>query len=411
MGFSGDDAHVWWFGDNPNGVGSWFASTIGGTPRLGVPNTLSVAWSRDGTRLAYHDGVGGDPIFVADRNGANPRQIFVDKAGRHNHYLAWSPDGRFIYFVRGIMDPWDMDIWRIPSQGGTVERLTNHHSRVADPTLLDERTLLYTADRPDASGSGLYVMDLDRRIPHAVTFGLEEYLSIAASADGRRLVATVANPTSHIWSAPISDRVADESAVTRVLSSRRACEGTEIRTRLFSVLVVQARRREAMEIPERLGDRAVERRRGPGRRGAGGIEGWHRICFVVREGGQNRLYVMAADGTGARRISDTLDARDARLLVSRRKVDRRRGRRRRGAAALQGPRRRRAGGAPDRRSQPQPGLVPGRTIHRLFRALCRTGVPAQGDHSGEGAIPDPGDSWSSTWGTDISSCRTANRWC
>ena len=48
-----------------------------------------------------------------------------------------------------------MDIWRIPSEGGTAERLTNHNSRVAYPTLLDERTLLYTATRQDGSGSGL----------------------------------------------------------------------------------------------------------------------------------------------------------------------------------------------------------------------------------------------------------------
>ena len=122
MGFSGDDAHVWMYGDIASGEGAVFVPTIGGTPRLGVPEILSAAWSRDGTRLAHHGGVGGDPIFVADRNGANPKQIFVDKAGRHNHYLAWSPDGRFIYFVRGIMDPWDMDIWRVPSQGGTVEQ-------------------------------------------------------------------------------------------------------------------------------------------------------------------------------------------------------------------------------------------------------------------------------------------------
>ncbi len=77
------------------------------------------------------------------------------------------------------------------------------------------RTLLFTASRPDGSGSGLYAMDVDRRIPHAVSFGLEEYVSVAASADGRRLVATVANPTSHLWTAPISDHVVDDSAVSR----------------------------------------------------------------------------------------------------------------------------------------------------------------------------------------------------
>ena len=285
-------------------------STIGGTPRLGVPETLSVAWSRDGTRLAHHGGVGGDPIFVADRNGANPRQIFVDKAGRHNHYLAWSPDGRFIYFVRGIMDPWDMDIWRIPSQGGTAERMTNHHSRVADPTLLDERTLLYTAARPDASGSGLYVMDIERRIPHAVSFGLEEYTSIAASADGRRLVATVANPTSHIWSAPISDRVADEAAVTRVL-----LPAVRARTPRFGpdYFLFLSYKRGGERLWKFQNDSTSElwRDGGPVVGAPAVSRDGSRICFVVREGGQNRLYVMSADGTGARRISDTLDARDA----------------------------------------------------------------------------------------------------
>ena len=42
----------------------------------------------------------------------------MDKPGIHNHYPAWSPDGRFVYFVRGIIDPYDMDIWRIPSAAG-----------------------------------------------------------------------------------------------------------------------------------------------------------------------------------------------------------------------------------------------------------------------------------------------------
>ena len=38
-----------------------------------------------------------------------------------------------------------MDIWRVPSTGRQPERMTHHHSRVAYPTFLDERTLIYTA--------------------------------------------------------------------------------------------------------------------------------------------------------------------------------------------------------------------------------------------------------------------------
>ncbi len=391
IGFSGDDAHVWMYGDNANGQGAWFVSTIGGTPRLGVPEILSAAWSRDGTRLAHHGGVGGDPIFVADRNGANPRQIFVDKAGRHNHYLAWSPDGHFIYFVRGIMDPWDMDIWRIPSQGGTAEQMTNHHSRVADPTLLDERTLLYTAARPDASGSGLYVMDIERRIPHAVSFGLEEYTSIAASADGRRLVATVANPTSHIWSAPISDRVADESAVTRVL-----LPAVRARTPRFGpdYFLFLSYKHGGERLWKFQNDSASElwRDGGPVVGAPSVSRDGSRICFIVREEGQNRLYVMSADGTGARRVSDTLDARDAASWSPDGKWI--------SVAAAEGeeqplfkvP----VDGGPAVRLTGGVNLNPvwspdGRFIVYSVQ-LCRTGVPAQGDHPGEGAIPDPGNS-------------------
>ena len=45
--------------------------------------------------------------------------------------------------------------------------------------------------------------------------GLERYLSVAASADGRRLVATVAKSTAGLWSLPIldGDRIADERDV------------------------------------------------------------------------------------------------------------------------------------------------------------------------------------------------------
>ena len=313
VGFSGDDAHVWMRISSADGKkdDSWLVPTMGGTPRPFLTNVSEVVWSPDRMRTLYHPPVPGDPIFVADRNGANSRQIFIEKPGIHNHYPAWSPDGRFAYFVRGIPDPYDMDIWRIPSTGGTAERLTNYHARVAYPAFLDERTLLYTAPRPDGSGSGLYAMDVDRRIPHALSFGLEEYASVAASADGRRLVVTVANPTSHLWTAPISEHVVDDSGVSR-----------------FSLPAV----------------RAAAPRFGPGyllflssKGGANGLwkfkdgsdtELWKgaegsvtaapaispdgtQICFVVRDGKQARLHIMAADGTGARRITESLDVRDA----------------------------------------------------------------------------------------------------
>ena len=48
------------------------------------------------------------------RNASNPRRIFAAKPGVHCHYLTWSPDDRFVYFVGGTPSTEEMDIWRIP---------------------------------------------------------------------------------------------------------------------------------------------------------------------------------------------------------------------------------------------------------------------------------------------------------
>src|SRR5208282_1666619 len=79
----------------------------GGTTRnfLGE-EVVDLAWSPDGERIVYHNFGGGDPMFVADRSGANARQIFGGRPGLHNHFPAWSPDGeRIVYHNFGGGDP------------------------------------------------------------------------------------------------------------------------------------------------------------------------------------------------------------------------------------------------------------------------------------------------------------------
>jgi serine/threonine protein kinase/Tol biopolymer transport system component len=314
LGFASDDSHVWIRvsalpGGQDSGV-SWLVPTMGGNPRPFLPFALSIDWSPDRARLVYNGGQPGSPLYVADRNGANEKQILIDKPGMRNNFPVWSPDGRFIYFVRGQTALFDMDIWRIPSRGGVIERLTNYHARVAYPAFLDERTLLYTAPRPDGSGSGLYAMDIDRRIPHAVSFGLEEYVSVAASADGRRLVATVANPTSHLWSAPITDHVVDEGAVSRF--SLPAVRAAAPRFGPDELLFLSSKG-GANGLWRFKDGVATELWRGSEGMVAAAPAISHdgsRIGFVVRQEGRGHLYVMAADGTGSRRIGESLDARD-----------------------------------------------------------------------------------------------------
>ena len=191
----------------------------GGALRPFLPNAVMVAWSADATRLAYHETTPGDPIYVGGADGRNVKRIYAGPPGVHSHHLSWSPDGRYLYFAHGVA-PNEMDVWRIPAVGGVAERITTHNSRVGYPTLLDDRTLFYTATDEDGTGPWLYLMDLGDRVAVRLSSGVEHVISVAASAEvegqPRRLVVTVSNPKVALWSVPIADTIAGESSAVQL---------------------------------------------------------------------------------------------------------------------------------------------------------------------------------------------------
>jgi serine/threonine protein kinase/Tol biopolymer transport system component len=318
VGFSGDGTQVWI--QEGQGLGPWavwLAAPIGGAPHPFLAGGMEPAWSPDRSRIVYHTFAPGDPIFIADRSGSNPKQIFVEGQGGHCHYLRWSPDGRFIYFVRGIASTEEMDIWRIPvtATGATdeAERITRHNARVAYPAWLDSRTLIYSATAEDGSGHWLYALDVERRIPRRVSSGVtEQYLSVAvASTRPRRLIATVAIPSAGLWTVPVSDRVQTEAAASRFAVSTTRALGPRFAS--DSLFFLSSRGG---------GDGLWKREKGAARELWKGNEGGvvappaispdgSRVCFSVRKQGRAGLYVMNADGANVRVLSETLDVRGA----------------------------------------------------------------------------------------------------
>ena len=198
--------------------------SMGGTPRPFLSeHAMEAAWSPDGSQVVFHTYDDGDPLFVADHDGSNSKQIFTLGPGGHNHFPVWSRDGQWIYFVSGQWDAREMDIWRIQSSGGTPERLTNHNSDVRYPAPLDSRTLLYVSPDQNGAGPWLWALDTERKVSRRISSGLEVYSSVDVSGDGRSLAVTVSNPTANLWSIPILDRPADEKDVKSVsLPSVRA---------------------------------------------------------------------------------------------------------------------------------------------------------------------------------------------
>src|SRR5216684_1623025 len=221
LGFSPDSSFVTFWVRKKNGssggdISIWAVPTLGGQPKPYLEGVAEFDWSHDGSRLAYHTPGPGDPLFVSDGSRRSEgRPIFTAPAGLHCHFPLWAPDTAFIYFVEGSL-PDKLDIWRITPNGGTPERITSHIGRVSHPVLLDRRTLMYLASDPDGSGPWLHTMDVERRISHRLTSGLDRYTSLAASADGRRLVVTLASTKRTLWRLRIADAPAEVSSAARI---------------------------------------------------------------------------------------------------------------------------------------------------------------------------------------------------
>jgi len=316
LGFSPDGSFVtFWVrrqdGSSGGDISIWAVPTLGGQPRPYLEGVAEFDWSHDGSRLVYHTLGAGDPLFVSDGSRRSEGQpIFAAPAGLHSHFPLWAPDAAFIYFVQGSL-PDKLDIWRITPTGGTPVRITSHFGRVSHPVLLDRRTLMYLASDPDGSGPWLYSMDVERRIPHRLTSGLDRYTSLAASADGRRLVVTHASPKSTLWRLRIADSPAEVPTATRISLTT----GTGFSPRLGPNYLLYVSATGSSESIWKLANGTeTELWSGQGARVFGGpaISPVGRsIAFSVRQHGQTLLYVMQADGTNARVVADSLDLQGA----------------------------------------------------------------------------------------------------
>jgi DNA-binding winged helix-turn-helix (wHTH) protein/Tol biopolymer transport system component len=291
---------------------SWSIPIVGGDLHPGPAGIAELDWSRDGKRVVTHPAAPGDPLFVATADEiSHGQRIYVAPSGIHCHFPLWSHDGKTIYFVQGFV-PDEMDIWQIAASGGEPQRLTWHNSRLSFPTLLDEHTLLYLATSEDGSGPWIYALDLADRSTHRVKSASNAYTSLAATADGRRLVVTESRPTASLWSVRLTDGIAGANAVTQI--PIRTQRGVAPRLGPDSLLY-RAPKAGTDALWKHEGS-ANARELWSGREGRviGGpalsTDG-QRVAFTVQSRGKTWLYVMRSDGSGARRVAQQLDVRGA----------------------------------------------------------------------------------------------------
>ena len=315
IGFSPDGTLVTFWTRHPDrSVDVWAAPLLGGDPQPYLKGAAEFDWSSDGSRLVYHTAAAGDPTFLrAPAAGSEDQPLLKVAAGLHAHFPVWSPDRAFIYFVQAEIgagsDVRNADVWRIRTSGGQPERITHHNSRVTHPVLLDDRTLLYLATDGDGSGPWLYSADVERRVPHRLSPTVDAYTSLAASADGRHLVLTVARPKGTLWRSPVADRPVDASQGAPISLTT----GRGFAPRLGSDYLVYVSSTGSGDgvwrVGSARGDTATSLWTAAGSRIVGGPaldSTGARIAFSVKQQDKTLLYVMNADGTEARSVTAAL---------------------------------------------------------------------------------------------------------
>src|SRR6185503_2457628 len=159
-------------------------------------------------------------------------------------------------------------------------------------------------------GPWIYAMDVERRIPHRISTGVEEYMSLGASADGRRIVATVSRSKAGLWRVPIADRAVPESVATPLALPT----ASGVSPRLGPGFLVYRAPKAGADGLWKLADGGAKTElwNGVDGRVIGGpalAPDGQRLAFLVQRRGRTQLYVANTDGSRPRRVAEELDVR------------------------------------------------------------------------------------------------------
>ena len=251
------DSYIWTMPlDRSTGLAAGAASRV---PRV---KGASPAFSADGRRLAYvaFDSGGAQRIMVAPVDGGSERVLAAIEVRPSvtSRMVTWSPDGRYIYFKAVARQSWNWTHFRVPSDGGSVERLAISGGLGGVGLSPDGRWLLLTDPQ-----------DRNR--------------FIIADSIGQPLAAADALRRSPLWS-PSTDAISSWSSSTAAL-------GTELQgdASLWMVPVAGG--------PPRLIDSTVD-----ARQVAWSPDG-HRFAAAALKSGRPVILLYNADGTGRRKFA------------------------------------------------------------------------------------------------------------
>jgi eukaryotic-like serine/threonine-protein kinase len=81
------------------------------------PGSWEVAWSPDGSRIAYAAGNLRDTLYERASSGAGDEKELLKEATRGHIPTSWSRDGRFLLYYTSKVSRTSQDLWVLPLQG------------------------------------------------------------------------------------------------------------------------------------------------------------------------------------------------------------------------------------------------------------------------------------------------------